>query len=121
MRQFVDDDHSQKGFRRVAKHGGDADLGFRFQLAALYARDRCVQAERILQHVDLIVIHHFVDRRGVTQKLIFQILGVLPERFIRREIMRSRIALFQHRAQPLLGNQRAHLRKQVLRVALEVS
>ncbi len=37
VRQLVDHDHPQKGFRRVTENRRDADFGLRFQLAALYA------------------------------------------------------------------------------------
>ena len=70
-----------------------------------------MQPQRIFQHVDLTVIHDFIDGRRITQELIFQILGILPERFVGREVMRTRIALLQHCAQALLSNQRSHLRK----------
>ena len=39
VRQLVHHDHAQKRFRRVAKHGSDADLCFCFQLAALHTRN----------------------------------------------------------------------------------
>ena len=111
MRQFMNDNHTQKGFGGIAKNGRHADLRFSFELSALHARNGGMQPQRILQNVDLAVIHDFIQRRGVTQKLIFQILSILPERFVGREVMRTRIALLQHCAQALLSNQRSHLRK----------
>ena len=77
MRQLMNHDHAQKGLRRVAKYRRHADLRFGFQLAALNAGNGGMQAERIVQHVDLTVIHHFVDRRRAAQKAVFQVLGVL--------------------------------------------
>ena len=47
VRQLVHHDHPQKGFRRIAKDGRDADLRFGLQLAALYAGDGGMQAERV--------------------------------------------------------------------------
>ncbi|MNP44983.1 hypothetical protein D3C76_1388710 [compost metagenome] len=101
VRQLMHHNHAQKGFRCVAEHGRHADLGFGFQLAALH----------VLQHVDLVVVHHLIDRRGALQVPAFQILRILPEGFIGGEIVGPRVAFFQHRAQLLLGNQAANLRK----------
>lgn len=47
VRQLVHHDHPQKGFRRIAKDGRDADLRFSLQLAALHAGDGGMQAERV--------------------------------------------------------------------------
>ena len=105
----MDDDHPQKRFRRVTENRRDADFGLRFQLAALHAGDGGVQAERVFQHVDLVVVHHLVDRRRALQIPAFQILRILPEGLIGREIVRTGIAFFQHRAELLLGNQAANL------------
>ncbi len=53
----------------------------------------------------------FIDRRGITQKLIFQILSILPEGFIGGVVVCSRIAFCQHIAQTLFVNQCSHLGK----------
>ena len=109
VRQLVHHDHPQKGFRCIAKDGRDADLRLSLQLAALHAGDGGMQAERVFQHVDLVVVHHLVDRRGALQILAFQILRILPEGFVSREIMRARVAFFQHRAELSRGDQVANL------------
>jgi hypothetical protein len=49
VRQLMHHDHPQKRLRRVAEHRRHADFGFRFQLAALNARNGGMQAERIFQ------------------------------------------------------------------------
>ena len=109
--ELVHHNHPQKGFRRVAKNRRDADLRLGLQLAALHAGNGGVQAERVFQHVDLVVVHHLVDRRRALQIPVFQILRILPEGFIGREIVGAGVAFFQHRAELLLGNQAANLRK----------
>ncbi len=70
-----------------------------------------MQAERVFQHMDLIVVHHLVDRRGALKILVFQILRILPEGFVSREIMRARVAFFQHRTELSRGNQVTNLGK----------
>ena len=102
MRQFMNHDHPQKGFRRVAKYRRHANFRFSFQLTALHAGNGGMQAERIVQHVDLTVIHHFVDRRRAAQKAVFQVLGVLIQRFIAVNVVPLRIALLQHLAEAAL-------------------
>ncbi|MNY62795.1 hypothetical protein D3C86_1996740 [compost metagenome] len=96
--------HAQKGFRCIAKHSRHADLRFSLQLTALHAGHGGMQTQGVFQHVDLVVIHHFIDWWGVAQKLTFQILRILPERFIGREAVGSWILFFKNTAQPLLGN-----------------
>ena len=61
-----------------------------------------MQAERIVQHVDFTVVHHFVDRRRPAQKAGLQILGVLIQRFIAVNVMALRITLLQHLAEAVL-------------------
>ena len=95
-------DHPQKILRRVAKDGGDANFGFGLQLAALNAGDGGMQAERVVEHVDLVVVHHLIDRRRAAQIARLQILGVLVQRFIVVDIVTLRIALFQHLAETVL-------------------
>ena len=102
VRQLVHHDHPQKILRRIAKDGGDANFGFRLQLAALNAGDGGMQAERVVEHVDLVVVHHLIDRRRAAQIARLQILGVLVQRFIVVDIVTLRIALFQHLAETVL-------------------
>ena len=70
-----------------------------------------MQAERIFQHVDLVVVHHLIDRRRALQIPVFQILRILPERLIGGDIVRVGVAFFQHRAELSPGNQVTHLGK----------
>ena len=67
VRQLVHHDHPQKILRCVAKDGGDANFGFGLQLAALNAGDRGMQAERVVEDVDLVVVHHLVNGRRAAQ------------------------------------------------------
>ena len=48
---------------------------------------------------------------GENEKLIFKILGILPEGFIGGVVVCSRITFCQHIAQTLFVNQRSHLGK----------
>ncbi len=58
MSQLVRDDHLEKGRVGLLKQGGDADLVLGLELVALYPADVGMQAEGILDDVDLAVKHH---------------------------------------------------------------
>ena len=79
------------------ENGRDADLRFAFS-AAPHGRWRYAGRARF-QHMDLVVVHHLVDRRGALKILVFQILRILPEGFVSREIVGARVAFFQHRTE----------------------
>ena len=56
MGQFVHGDHAQERGRQVAEQRGDADLALGLELAALHPRDRGVGAQRVGDHLQLVVV-----------------------------------------------------------------
>ncbi|MNC67674.1 hypothetical protein D3C75_1181880 [compost metagenome] len=104
VRQFVNHNHAQKGFRPILKYCRHTNFRFGFELVALNTGHRRVQAQRVIQHVDLAVISDFINRRRIAQILIFEILRPGIQRFIRRDVMRIRIAFLQHFPKTLFRN-----------------
>lgn len=77
VRQFVHDDHPEELGRRFLEQRGDADLAAGLEPAALYAGDRAVQPERVLEDLDPAVVFDLVDRRGVAQEAVFQFKDIV--------------------------------------------
>ncbi len=100
--QFMHGDHAQKFQRHVLEDGGDADLVLGFELAALDPRDRGVQAEGVLDHLDLVVESDLVDRGGVAQEFSFQVLDVVVQGLVGADAVGTGIALAQHVAEFVL-------------------
>ena len=103
--QLVDRDHAQEFQRHFLEHGRDADLVLGLELAALDARNRRVQAQRVVDDVDLAVVLDLVDRLGVAQIFGLQLLHVLVQRLVGAQLVRLGIAFEQHFAQLVLRQQ----------------
>ncbi|KAG1250393.1 hypothetical protein G6F68_012826 [Rhizopus microsporus] len=54
--QFMHHDHAQECRRRLAEHGGDADLAAGLEATAVYAGDGGVGAQRVLDHFQRVVV-----------------------------------------------------------------
>ena len=113
-------DHAQEFERRVAEDAGDADLVLGLELAALDARDLRVQAEGVLDHVDLAVVGDLRDRLGVAQVVVFQLLHVVVERAVGAQAVGARVARAEQGAEPVLLQQAGGLLAQRVGVGGEV-
>ena len=120
VRQFMHHDHLQELGGRIAEHGGNADLAARLEPAALYPGDRGVGAERVLHHLQLAVVDHLAQRHRFPQMPVLERLDVVVQLAIVAHAVGLAVLVGQQRAQPILLDQRAHLRLQVFRVTGEV-
>ena len=120
VRQFMHHDHLQELGGGIAEHGGDADLAARLEPAALYPGDRGVGAQRVLHHLQLAVVDHLAQRHRFSQMPVLQRLHVVVQLAIVAHRVELAVPVGQYRAQPILFDQRAHLRLQVFRITDEV-
>lgn len=70
-----------------------------------------MQAERVVDHVDLAVERHFVNRGRIAQEFVAQILDVVVQRTVIADIMGFRITLQQYFAKAALVHYLADLGK----------
>ncbi len=118
--EFVDDDHPQELRGGVLEQGSHADFLLRLELAALHPRDRGVQAEGTLDHVELVVVEHLVQARRVAQVFLLEVHGVGVQRLVALHIVTPRVAALEVLAQAVLGDQLADLVLQRCGIGLEV-
>lgn len=118
--EFVDDDHPQELRGGILEQRGHADFLLRLEPAALHPRDRGVQAEGALDHVELVVVEHLVQARRIAQVFLLEVHGEGVERLIALHIVTPRVAPLEVLAQAVLGDQLADLVLQRRGVGLEI-
>jgi hypothetical protein len=118
--QLVDGDHAQHLERHVLEHGGDPDLVLGLELVALDARNRRMQAKRMLDHLDFAVEGDLADRLGVAQELGLELLDVVVQRLVGADAVRGRVALAQHGGELVLLDQLRHLGTGLVGIGAEI-
>ncbi|MDT4871933.1 hypothetical protein FQZ97_1070940 [compost metagenome] len=74
-----------------------------------------------MHHIELAVVEHLVDGRGIAHVLLLQSHGVGIQGLVALHFMPFGIAALQIVAQAVVGDELAHLILQRLRIGLEIA
>ncbi|EXI76992.1 MAG: hypothetical protein AW10_04117 [Candidatus Accumulibacter appositus] len=115
------DDHFQELGRRFLEHAGDADFVLALDLAALHAGQLAIGSEGVCGELQAAIEKHLGRRIGVAQEAVLERQRVVVQGSIAAYRVCARISGAQHRFERALGNRRAHLLLQIVRVARQIA
>ncbi|KAF7963214.1 hypothetical protein AWV80_12445 [Cupriavidus sp. UYMU48A] len=116
---FVHDDHAQELRRGVLEQRRHAEFLLGLELAALHARDRGVQAQRLVGGFEARVVADLVQRRRAAQVFLLQFSRVVVQRAIGLHVVALWITAREMIAELAGHDQRAHLIQHAGRVAAQ--
>ena len=109
VRQLVHHDHLQERRRRLLEQAGDPDLALGLEPVALHPRHRGVRAQGVAHDVQLLVVLHLRQRRGVAQKACLELAGVVVEGAVGLDVVAFGVAPAHGLGQAAFGDELAHL------------
>ena len=100
--EFMDNDHTQKGFRDFFEQRSNTDLILAFEFGALYTGGEGVHTECIVDNMDLAVKKDFAERLTLFEIAVLDLKSVVVEVFVCFTVMGIWIFLQKKRGESLL-------------------